>query len=107
MVGTNMMRRDILRSIFFPSESVAPKYEATIVTTKDDKTIRGLLVSEDGQNVVLKTAEEVEPVSVPKSQIVKRGKETVSVMPDDLADKIGDAAIRDVTVYLIGGTIKK
>jgi hypothetical protein len=25
-------------------------------------------------------------------------------MPDDLADKVGDAAVRDVTAYLLEGT---
>jgi putative heme-binding domain-containing protein len=101
-----MMRRDILRSVFFPSETVAPKYETTVIVTRDSKTIRGVVVSENGQTLLLKTAEEVEPVGVPKAQIASRTKEKTSIMPDDLADRVGDAAIRDVTVYLIGGTVR-
>jgi putative heme-binding domain-containing protein len=107
-VGQTALRRDILRSIFFPSERVDPKYHATIVVTRDGKATRGLLVSENTQNVVLKTAEEVEPVAVPKAQITKRTKEPVSIMPDDLPDKIsgGDAAIRDIAAYLMTGAPK-
>jgi putative heme-binding domain-containing protein len=104
--GTTMLRRDILRAIFFPSERVAPKYETTVIVTRDNKTIRGLLVGENGPNLMIKTADAPEPVAVPKAQIAKQSKEKASIMPDDLADQVGDAAIRDVTVYLIGGTVK-
>jgi hypothetical protein len=55
---------------------------------------------------MIKTADAPEPVAVPKAQIAKQSKEKASIMPDDLADQVGDAAIRDVTVYLIGGTVK-
>ena len=43
-----MPRRDILRAIFFPDEKVDPKYETTVIVTRDKQTIRGLVVSEDG-----------------------------------------------------------
>jgi putative heme-binding domain-containing protein len=105
-VGRTLLRRDILRAIFFPSETVAPQYETTVIVTRDNRTLRGLLVSESAQSVVLKTAEEPEPVTVAKAQIATQSKEKASIMPDDLVDKVGDAAIRDVTVYLLEGTVK-
>ena len=97
-----MARRDILRSIFFPSEVVDQKYATTVIVTKDGATIRGLLVSETPQNVLLKTAAEPEPVTVVKATIAKRTTERVSIMPDDLADRVTDNGVRDVTVYLMG-----
>jgi putative heme-binding domain-containing protein len=105
-IGTTMLRRDILRAIFFPSERVAPKYETTVIVTKDNKTIRGLLVGENGPNVMIKTADAPEPLAVPKEQIARQTKEKTSIMPEDLVDRVGDAGIRDVSVYLIGGTVK-
>jgi putative heme-binding domain-containing protein len=105
-IGTTMARRDILRAIFFPSEKVSSEFESTIVVTRDNKTIRGLVVSETDRTISMKTAEEAEPVEVPKSQIARRTKEKTSIMPDDLVDRVGDNAIRDVSVYLIGGTVK-
>ena len=105
-VGTTMLRRDLLRAVFFPSERVAPKYETTVLVTRDNKTVRGLVVGESGPNLLIKTADAAEPISVAKAQIAKQTKENVSIMPDDLADQVGDAAIRDVTVYLMGGTVK-
>lgn len=105
-VGTTMLRRDLLRAVFFPSERVAPKYETTVLVTRDNKTVRGLVVGESGPNLLIKTADAAEPISVAKAQIAKQTKEKVSIMPDDLADQVGDTAIRDVTVYLMGGTVK-
>jgi putative heme-binding domain-containing protein len=107
-IGDTTLRRDILRSIFFPSEKVDPKYHATVIVTRDGKTIRGLAVSETAQAVVLKTAEATEPLSVAKADIARRTKEPASIMPDDLPDRIsgGDAAIRDVAAYLMTGTPK-
>lgn len=98
-----MLRRDILRSIFFPSEKVDELYETTVLALQDGKTLRGLVTSETAQNLVLKIAGTPDPVTVPKAQIAKRIKEKASIMPDDLADKVGDAAVRDVTAYLLEG----
>jgi putative heme-binding domain-containing protein len=103
-IGQTTLRRDILRSIFFPSEKVDPKYHATVIVTRDGKTVRGLVVSETAQAVVLKTGDEVEPLNVAKAEIAKRTKEPVSIMPDDLPDRIGDPAIRDIAAYLMTGT---
>ena len=100
-VAERLQRRDILRSIFFPNEKVDPKYTTTVLALKDGKTVRGLVVSETGQNVVVKTAEEPEPVTVAKSQIAKRTTEAKTIMPDDIADKVTDAGVRDVTAYIM------
>jgi putative heme-binding domain-containing protein len=100
-VAERLARRDILRSVFFPSERVDPKYETTVIVTRDNQTVRGLPIGEDGQNVVLKTADAPEPVTVPKSQIRSRTREKLSIMPDDIADRVTDAGVRDVTAYVM------
>ena len=71
-VAERLQRRDILRSIFFPNEKVDPKYTTTVLALKDGKTVRGLVGRETGQNVVVKTVEEPQTVTVAKSQIAKR-----------------------------------
>ena len=97
----SMQRRDILRAIFFPDEKVDPKYETTVIVTRDKETIRGLVVSENAQTVVMKTAETADPVTIQKSRISSRTKERTSIMPDGLPDTVGDNAIRDVVAYLM------
>jgi putative heme-binding domain-containing protein len=101
--ANTMLRRDILRSIFFPSEKVDELYETTALALQDGRTVRGLVTSETPQNVVLKVPGSPDLVTVPKAQIAKRTREKISIMPDDLADKVGDAAVRDVTAYLLEG----
>ncbi len=60
-----------------PDEKVDPKFATTVIATKDGTTIRGLVVSETAQNVVLKTAGEPEPITVAKAQIAKRSTEPI------------------------------
>jgi putative heme-binding domain-containing protein len=100
-LAERMPRRDVLRAIFFPNEKVDPKYSTTVLVRKDGTTGRGLMVSENGQSVVVKTATEVEPVTVAKAEIAKRTTERLSVMPDDIADKATDNGVRDVAAYLL------
>ena len=96
-----MLRRDILRAIFFPSEKVDPKYETTVIVTRENQTIRGLVVSENGQSVTLKTADAVDPLVVQKSRIATRTLEKTSIMPEDLPDTVGDNMIRDIVGFLM------
>jgi putative heme-binding domain-containing protein len=105
-IADRMPRRDVLRAIFFPNEKVDPKYVTTVVAKKDGTTVRGLLVSENAQSLALKTAADPEPVTVAKGEIAKRTTERVSIMPEDLADKVTDTGVRDVTVYLLAKPVK-
>jgi putative heme-binding domain-containing protein len=100
-VADRMARRDILRSIFFPSEKVDAKYETTVLVTRGGQTVRGLVISEDAGSVVLKTADSTEPATVQKSEIKSRSRERASIMPDDIADRVTDNGVRDVTAYVI------
>ena len=101
-VADRLARRDILRSIFFPNENVDPKYATTVLVTKDGATIRGLVVSETPQNVIVKTPTDPEPMTVAKAQIAKRTTDRLSIMPEDLADRVTDNGVRDVTAYVMG-----
>ena len=88
-IGQTMLRRDILRSIFFPTEKVDPKYHATVIVTRDSRRCEAWSSAKTRRRSSLKTAEDVEPVSVEKSEIAKRTKERMSIMPDDLPDRSG------------------
>jgi putative heme-binding domain-containing protein len=107
-VGTTMVRRDVLRAIFFPYEKVDARYQNTVLVTRTSGTVRGLLVSEDAQNVVIKTADAEQPMTVAKAQITSRTRENASVMPADIADRVssannGDISIAHVVQYLMEG----
>jgi len=100
-VAERLPRRDILRSIFFPNERVDARFATTVIATRDGRTVRGLVVRDTPQELAVKTAAEVEPVIISKAQVAKRTVERVSIMPDDLPDKVTDAGVRDVTAYIM------
>jgi len=101
-VGKTILRRDLLRAMFFPNERVDPKYRTTVLTMRDKTTARGLLVSETAQTIVLKTAESAEPVTVQKAQVASRTTENVSIMPANLPDRVGDQNLAHVAAFLMG-----
>jgi putative heme-binding domain-containing protein len=102
-LGQRMQRRDILRAIFFPDEQVNPKYRTTVLTLRDKTSMRGLVVSETAQTLVLKTAEAGDPVTVQKAEIASRSTDNDSIMPANLPDAVGDANLAHVTAFLMNG----
>jgi putative heme-binding domain-containing protein len=105
-IAGTMLRRDVLRAIFFPDEQVATKYRTTVINTRDNQELRGLLINETATTVVLKTAEQADPVTLQKAQIVKRTTENTSIMPPNLPDQVGDQNISHVVAYLMAGPPK-
>ena len=101
-IGRDTLRRDLLRSIFFPDEQIADRFQTTVVATADGRTIRGLLLGETPQQLSIKTVDEPQPVQVPVSQVRTRTLERSSIMPDDLPDRVGDANLANVVAYLMG-----
>ncbi len=96
-----MPRRDVLRAIFFPNEQVDSRYATTVITANDGTALRGLVVTENSQILVLKSPTEQEPVTVQKTQIASRTTEPVSIMPQNLPDTVSDTGVRDVTAYIM------
>ena len=53
-----------------------------MVETTDGRSIRGVVVKDDAQNLVLKTADADGPVTVAKAQTRTRRIERATIMPD-------------------------
>ena len=103
-VGQTMLRRDILRSIFFPEERIADQYQTTVVTTRAGQTMRGLVVNETATSLMLVNADNTaSPNTIMKSDITRRTTERASIMPQDISDKVGgDQNIANVVAFLMG-----
>ncbi|MCC6992241.1 MAG: c-type cytochrome, partial [Acidobacteria bacterium] len=56
-IGQTTLRRDILRSIFFPEEKVDDRYQTTVITTRAGQTLRGLVVNETATSLMLVNAD--------------------------------------------------
>jgi putative heme-binding domain-containing protein len=103
-IGKDMLRRDILRNIFFPDESVADRYRTTVLTLADGRAIRGLVVAETAQALTVVTATQSgPPATVQKANVSSRTTVAESIMPPDLPDRVGDQNIANVVAFLMEG----
>jgi putative heme-binding domain-containing protein len=92
-------RREILEAMFWPDRRIDEKYASTIVETGDGRTIRGLLVAEQGRTLRLKTASAVQPIDIEMSQVRSRRKERSTIMPD-LFDKFGQNEWSELVAFI-------
>jgi putative heme-binding domain-containing protein len=103
-IGKDMLRRDILRHVFFPDERVADRYQTTVLGMKDGSQLRGLVVAETPQTLTLvTTASPNSPATIQKTTIATRNTVRESIMPQDLPDRIGDQNIANVVAFLMEG----
>ena len=70
----------------------------TIVTTKDGRTINGIITREDKRTVTLQTPNDVVTVAV--EDIDDRKKSPLSLMPDGVLPNLKDEEVRDLIAYL-------
>ena len=70
----------------------------TVVDTKDDRTITGIIKEETDAALVLRTP--TGDVTVPKPEIQKRKTQPVSLMPEGLLQSMKQDEVRDLIGYL-------
>ncbi len=90
----------LLTKLLAPNAVVARYYLMTVVTTRDGRTISGLVKEENEQVVVLQTA--TEAVRIAKSDIEERSRSNQSLMPVGLLQQLSDREVRDLVAYLAG-----
>jgi putative heme-binding domain-containing protein len=92
-------RKWIVESILQPSAVVAPHYQAWKIVTADERTRTGLLVRTylDESEYI---DEKGERFKVLAGDVLDVSAATVSIMPDNLVEKLTDQEIRDLVAYL-------
>lgn len=88
LTNHNLSKADLLEAIFWPDRSVDSRYMTTVITTNNGQSVRGLVVGESDQSVMLKTAQAPEPIEVMKSEISSRTQENASIMPGDYFERL-------------------
>jgi quinoprotein glucose dehydrogenase len=91
-------RRYLLESVVFPSAKIAKGFETVILLLQDERTVSGIIKSEDKQTIHLVTPENKEIV-VPVKDVASR-RTGPSAMPDDLHKKLSRRELRDVVEFL-------
>jgi putative heme-binding domain-containing protein len=98
-IRTKYQRPEFLDSVLSPSAAIAFGYEAWIVKTKKNDVYSGFIIA-DGENVTLKEGSGEQRV-IPASEIVLRKKQTMSVMPDNVALGLTAQELADLTEFVL------
>jgi putative heme-binding domain-containing protein len=88
----------VLENVIDPSAQVANEYRATIVDTKDGRTIEGIVAGETDNSMTLRTT--TEEIGLPKSEIEKRRQSPLSMMPEGIFEALTWEEQRDLLGYL-------
>ena len=100
-IANILTREQLLESLIEPSARLAPGYGTVTLTLTDGQEVRGVLMEENGKEIVLRT-NEAEPLKVPQSRI-KHRENSVSAMPA-MGRMISRRELRDLMEYL--GSLK-
>lgn len=98
-IGTKYGKDELLRSILSPSAAIGYNHRAEIVATTDGRIVTGLPVEETAERLVLKTADG-QRVAVGQSEIEERRSSDVSLMPEGLAETMGEQDLVDLLAFL-------
>ncbi len=103
-IGAKLSRQALFESIVFPSAGISHNYEAWTIVLTNGTTQTGLVVSEDGEKLSLKGNDAlVRTIAI--KEIDERQKNTISLMPADLAKLLSQEEMADIVEYLV--TLKK
>lgn len=91
-------RRYLLESVVLPSARIAKGFDTVILLLNDERTVSGIIKSEDKKEIRIITPENKEIV-VPVKDVDSR-RTGPSAMPDDLHKKLSRRELRDVVEFL-------
>ncbi|NBV34932.1 MAG: dehydrogenase, partial [Proteobacteria bacterium] len=99
LTGSNRANLDyILAQIINPSEIMQEAYHLVVVTTRDGRTVSGIVAAEDAQQLTLRVIGQ--DTVLAKSEIQSREKLPISMMPEGLLKALSDEEVRDLISYL-------
>jgi putative heme-binding domain-containing protein len=99
ITGAQRMNLDyLLENLIDPSAAVAKDFRMQIIETTGGRIITGLLVAESDTAVTLQTINE--KVVVPLNEIAERGISPLSIMPEQMLEKLSFEQVRDLIAYL-------
>jgi putative membrane-bound dehydrogenase-like protein len=97
--ATRFSKQDLFTAIALPSRDISPRYQQTMVQTKEGKTYAGLVVYEAIDAVVLRNANN-QTSRIDKKEIEVRHTLGVSLMPTGLLQGLAPGDLADLYAYL-------
>lgn len=98
-ISARYKREELVESILKPNQKIAQGFESQYFSTHDGKTFDGFVVREAGDEIELRLANS-ESLLLKKSEIDERGKRTLSMMPEKLADGLTVNQLASLLAYL-------
>ena len=103
-IGKKLSRKAMYDSIIFPSAGISHNYETYVIATTSGNQATGLLVSKTKEAITLKGADAIAR-TFKMSDVEFMKKQTVSLMPADLAKTMTAKELVNVVEYML--TLKK
>ena len=98
-IGIRQTRAEILASLLEPSKKIDPKFATWVAQTTDGKVHSGLLMSRDGQKIVLRNAK-AEDASLNATDVEELQPQAISLMPEKQLNDLSDADIAGLLEFL-------
>ena len=90
----------ILVNVLDPNREVNPQYVEYAVTTRDGRTLTGLVAAETAAGVTLKRADGATD-TVPRSDVAKMRSTGLSLMPEGLERQFDPQGLADLISYVM------
>jgi len=101
ITGSNRNNLDyLLQNILDPNADIPNDYRTTILKTKDNRIMVGVIRRNEGQSVTIATPTEV--VTVTKGDVASIEQQNFSMMPEGLVLALKQGELRDLIDYLRG-----
>lgn len=100
-IGKIRTRADLLESILYPNASIARGFETMVVTTRDGKTLTGVLTRESADALVLTNSQRQEQ-KVLRTDIEEMTASHVSTMPAGMDQTLTTEELQHLLAYLEG-----
>jgi len=88
----------LLENVVDPNAVIPADYVASVIDTKDGRTIIGIIKKQDAHAVTVQTANELLTLGRDEIDTIKTSK--LSMMPEGIMDKFPNEDLRDVIAYL-------
>ncbi len=98
-IGRIRTRRDLLEAVVFPSASFARGFEPVTITTVAGLTHNGVIGTESGQELTLRTGDRAE-IRIRRDEIDALQPAAISVMPQGLDTTLSREELRDLLAFL-------
>jgi putative heme-binding domain-containing protein len=98
-VARRFSRDDLFTAIVNPSRDVSPRYETTVVSTADGRSLTGLVIYESVDYVVIRNASG-QTSRIEKKIIEERRTQAKSLMPEGLLKDTTPGDLADLYAYL-------